>query len=354
MAEPLGFGLVGCGLVSQFHGQALNASSEGKLVACWDLVPERAQEFADEYGAEAVSSFEDLLQRDDIQVISVLTPNAHHEQYAVAAAEAGKHVLVEKPPEMTLAKTDHMIAAAREAGVELAICLQVRFRKPIEAMKKALEQGRFGRLLHADAFMKWHRPQDYYYRDPWRSSRAAGAGVTIQHAFHYLDLLHHLMGPVARVQARMSNLGHPGVELEDTTLCFLDYANGAQGVLEASTAFYPGTDIRIEVNGENGTAIMEGERITTWAFRDEQPGDDQVRNLGSEEVRTAAGGAADFAYFEHQWLIEDLIAAIRERRDPRVRGLDGRGSLEIALAMYKSADELRPVELPLEQDYVLE
>ncbi|MFQ6096654.1 MAG: Gfo/Idh/MocA family protein [Armatimonadota bacterium] len=343
--EQLGFGLVGCGLVSQFHGNAINASERARLVAATDLVAERAEEFCAQYGGRPVRSFDEMLSISEVDVVNVLTPNAYHEEYVVNALEAGKHVIVEKPPEMTLDKTDNMIAASERTGKKLAVCLQVRFRKAVEAIKAAIDSGRFGRLLHGDTYMKWFRPTEYYFSDEWRKHRDQGAGVTIQHAFHYIDLLHHLMGPVKRLRAKMSNLAHPQVELEDTLLAFLEYDNGAQGVVQASTALYPGTDIRIEINGENGTAIMQGERITMWAFRDERPEDDEVRAIGSRQVRTAAGGAADFAFFEHQWLIEDMIDAVESDREPRVTCPSARGTLEIALAMYRSADEDREVEL---------
>ena len=348
MAAPeLGFGIVGCGLVSQFHGKAINAAPGARLVAATDLLPERAERFCAEYGGKPLRTFEEMLALPGVDVINVLTPNAHHEPYVLGALEAGKHVIVEKPPEMTLEKTDAMIAASQRAGRKLAVCLQVRFRKPIEAMKAAVDSGRFGRLLHGDAYMKWFRATEYYFSDEWRRHRDQGAGVTIQHAFHYIDLLHYLMGPVKRLRARMSNLMHPQVQLEDTLLAFLEYGNGAQGVVQASTALYPGTDIRIEINGENGTAIMQGERMTTWAFRDERPEDAGVRALGSAEIKTAAGGAADFAFFEHQWLIEDMMRAIATDGQPRATCPSARGTLEIALAMYRSADEGRDVKLPL-------
>ncbi|MCD6336566.1 MAG: Gfo/Idh/MocA family oxidoreductase [Candidatus Latescibacteria bacterium] len=348
--KVFGFGVIGCGLVSQFHGKAIQAAEGAKLVAAVDMVPERAAEFAQAYGGEALSSMDAIFARDDVDVVNVLTPNAYHEEYVVKAAQAGKHVLVEKPPEMTLEKVDRMIAACEENGVQFGVVLQCRFRKAIEAIRHAMEAGRFGRLLHGDAYMKWFRSKEYYAPDTWRSSREQGAGVTIQHAFHYIDLLHHLMGPVKQVQARMTNLAHPEVTLEDTVIAIMDYANGAQGVVEASTALYPGTDIRIEINGENGTAIMQGERIIEWAFREEKPEDAAIRKIGSESIGTAATGAADFAYFEHQYLIEDMIAAIREGRPPRITAHDGRGSLEIALAMYRSADEGKVVELPLSRE----
>ncbi len=345
--EKFGFAIVGCGLVSTFHGQAIGAADEAELMAATDMLPERAEEFCGKFGGEAVASIDEIIAKDDVDVVNVLTPNAHHEQYVVAALDAGKHVIVEKPPEMTLEKTDNMIAASERANRKLAVCLQVRFRKAIEAIKSAIDSGRFGRLLHGDTYMKWFRDTDYYMSDDWRQQRDQGAGVTIQHAFHYIDLLHHLMGPVKGVRANMSNLVHPEVNLEDTLLALMQYENGAQGVVQASTALYPGTDIRIEINGENGTAIMQGERIATWEFRDEQPQDEEIRAIGSEQTKTAAGGAADFAFFEHQWLIEDMIEAIKTDGQPRITCPSARGTLEIALAMYKSADEGAEVTLPL-------
>jgi len=339
------FGFIGCGLVAQFHGQAVNASEKAELVAVADVVPELAQKFAAQYRCEAAESIEALLARDDIEIVNVLVPNMYHGETAIRVAQAGKHVLVEKPPELTLEKVDAMMKACEEAGVFLGVVLQVRFRKAIEAIKAAIDAGRFGKLLQGDAYMKWYRGPDYYVPGTWRASQAAGAGVIVQHAFHYFDLLQYLLGPVKSVWARTLNLAHPQADLEDTVYAILDFENGAKGLVEGSTAFYPGTDIRIEINGENGTAIMQGERIIEWSFRDDQPEDEAIRAIGSEQIKTAAGGAADFAYFEHQYLIEDVIDAIRQKRPPRVTAASARDTLAIALAMYESGETGRTVEL---------
>jgi UDP-N-acetyl-2-amino-2-deoxyglucuronate dehydrogenase len=345
--ETLGFGLVGCGLISAFHGKAIQATPGAALIAASDPQQDRLDKFCAEHGCEAAPSFEALLADERIDVINVLTPNAMHAQFAIPAMEAGNHVVIEKPPDMTLAKVDAMIAARDQAGVKAAISLQVRFRKPIQAMYQAIQSGRFGKLYYAGAHMKWFRDTSYYLMDDWRSKRDQGAGVTIQHAFHYLDLLHHLAGEAEAVEARMCNLAHPQVELEDTLQAFIDFASGAKGIVEASTALWPGTDVRIEVNGEHGTAIMQGERITTWKFREELPGDAEMTQIGDASVKTAAGGAADFAFTEHQYMIQDLCDAIRNDGTPWVTLEKARGSLEIALAMYKSADEGKKVALPL-------
>ena len=347
MPKPLNFAVVGCGLISQFHGKAIQAATGAQLLAATDPVPERLQKFCADFGCEAAPSFEALLEDPRVDVVNVLTPNAMHAQFAVPALQAGKHVVIEKPPDMTLEKVDAMIAARDQAQRKVAISLQVRFRKPIQAIYNAIHSGRFGKLYYAGAHMKWFRDTDYYLSADWRSKRDQGAGVTIQHAFHYIDLLHHLMGEAQAVEARMFNVAHPEVQLEDTLQAFIDWDNGAKGIVEASTALWPGTDIRIEINGESGTAIMQGERLTAWKFRDEQPGDAEMLQIGNAAQTTAAGGAADFAFTEHMYMIEDMVQAINEDRDPWVTLEKARGTLEIALAMYKSADEGEPVTLPL-------
>ncbi|NLO04374.1 MAG: Gfo/Idh/MocA family oxidoreductase [candidate division WS1 bacterium] len=346
----MGFGIVGCGLVSQFHGAAIMNSQKAELIAATDPNAERLEEFIAKYGGEKAESFEALLADERIEVVNILTPNAMHADFAIPALRAGKHVIVEKPPEMKLSKTDDMIAAAEENNRKLAISLQVRFRESIRAIKGAIEQGRFGKLLEGDAYMKWFRPSDYYHMDDWRSKREQGAGVTIQHAFHYIDLLHHLMGPVKVVDARMTNLMHPDVALEDTLKAFLYFENGAEGLVEASTALWPGRPPRIEVNGADGTAVTEGEIVLAWDFRDERPEDEHVRQIGRGSVAAGGTGAADLSYEEHMWLVDDMVDAIAEDRDPYITAKNARHSLEIALAMYLSADAGEPVELPLPAD----
>lgn len=347
---PVGFGLLGAGLVAPFHAKALLKSTQGKLVAVADVDAERARKLAGEFGCRAYGSLEDLLADPEIQCVNVLTPNAYHYDAVIAAAQTGRHVLVEKPPAMSLRETDSMIATCAARGTKLGIVLQCRVRKPIQAMKQALAEGRFGRPLMCSAHMKWFRSLDYYKSDAWRSSRRSGAGVTIQHAFHYLDLCQYLMGPAQHVLARMENLAHPEVSLEDTLVATIDWQNGAMGLAEASTALWPGTDVRIELNGVDGTAIMVGERMDTWKLREEQPRDEEIRQYGSASVGTAATGPADFAFFDHQVVIDDMATAIVEDREPCIPASSVRPTLEMALAMYLSAQEGRPVELPLDTE----
>ncbi len=345
--SPIGFGLLGAGLIAPFHAKAIQASERARLVAVTDMNTERLEKLTSEFSCAGYTSLKKMLANPEVQVVNILTPNHLHYEAVVEAAEAGKHVVVEKPPAMSLAEVDGMAAACEKAGVKIAVVLQCRMRKSIQAMRKAIEQGRFGKIYHADTYMKWFRSSDYYRMDDWRMSRRSGAGVTIQQAFHYIDLLQYLVGGVRRVQARMNNLAHPGIELEDTLLAFVDYENGAQGVVQASTALWPGTDIRIEINGENGTAIMVGERVDTWKFRDERPEDAEIRQYGSAAVSTGATGAADLDFHDHQMVIEDMITAIETGASPVISLESVRPTLEWALAMYKSAKLNAPVDLPL-------
>ena len=350
MKKILGFGILGAGLISPFHAKAIRDSQGGKLVGFCARNPDRLNKIATEFGVKGYATLQDMLQDPEIDVVSIATPNHLHHEAVLACAAAGKHILVEKPPSISLQETDEMIGACRRAGVKFGCMVQCRVRKAIQAMKRTLDSGRFGTILQADAYMKWFRSEDYYKMDAWRSSRQAGAGVTVQQAFHYIDLLQYLMGPARSVHARMSNLAHPSVDIEDTTVAFVDFANGAQGVVQASTAFWPGTDVRIEINGTNGTAIMCGEKMTTWKFRDEQPQDEEIRQYGNTSQATGATGGADLGYADHQIVIQDMIDAVAENREVVIPVSSVRPTLEIVLAMYQSAEKNLPVALPLEGD----
>lgn len=350
MQKTLGFGILGAGLVSPFHARSIRESSGGRLVAFCDADAERAGKRAAEFDAKAYTDLDRMLEDPEIDAVNVCLPNHLHHEAVLKCAAAGKHVLTEKPPAMSLLHTDDMIDACETAGVKFGCTVQCRVRASIQAVKRAAAAGRFGKLLHADAIMKWFRDTQYYRSDAWRMSRRSGAGVTVQHAFHYIDLLQFIAGPARRVQARMTNLAHPEVPVEDSLLAFIDFAGGAQGVVEASTALWPGTDVRIEINGEKGTAIVSGEQMTTWKFRDTDPEDEAVARLGDAATATAAGGAADFSYLDHKVLIQDLIDAVREDRDVIIPVRSVRPTLEIVLAMYQSAARGTPVSLPVQDD----
>jgi len=336
--------------VAPFHARSIVNSDKCRLIAVADVNKERATKLSNEFNCRVYDSLDDMLGDDSIQIVNVITPNHLHKEAVLKSAAAGKHVLVEKPPALSLSDVDEMIDACDRAGVKFGIVLQCRVRPAVQAVKRAIDAGRFGRVLQADAYMKWYRTVEYYHSDPWRSQRRFGAGVTIQHAFHYFDLLHYLNGRVAEVYAQMTNLAHREVELEDTVMALYRYENGSQGIFEASTAFYPGIDVRLEISGTEGTAIIVGERIDSWQFQQELPEDAEIRKIGSAEVQTAATGPAAFDFKDHQVVIEDMVDAVLEDRQPIIAAPKTRHTLELALAMYRSDKLGKPVTLPLSSE----
>ncbi len=345
--KKLGFGLLGAGMISGLHADALRKSEKAELVAVCDVRTENAQKLVDDYapGAKVYSDFDAMLADPRVDVVSVVTPNHLHTQFVLKAAAAGKHVMCEKPPAMSLAETDQMIEACKKAGVKFGIFVQSRMRPPMRHIKAALDSDRFGKILRVDVQMKWYRNADYYKMDAWRSNRKCGAGVTIQHAFHYIDILHYLMGRGAEVSAAMCNLAHPDVSLEDTLDASILFENGVTGHVQASTALWPGNDVRIEVYGTDGTAVMAGTSMAVWKFKDERAEDEAIRKSGSAAA-TAGGDPRALPSEDHQFVIDDCVDAIRDGREVCIPCDAVRGTLEIALAMYKSDKEKSTVKIP--------
>jgi len=346
-----GFGILGAGMISGLHGAALRDSQKAQLAAVCDIDEERARKLAGQYAPDArvYTKLADMLADPTVEVVDVVTPNHLHTEAVLASFEARKHVLSEKPPAMSLADTDRMIDASVRAGRKFGIFVQCRVREPIRQIKNAIEAGRFGRLLRADAIMKWYRTTDYYRTDAWRSDRRSGAGVTIQHAFHYIDLLSYLMGPALGVEARMSNLAHPEVKLEDTLDARIYFQNGVTGSVTASTALWPGDDVRIEIFGTGGAAVMKGAALSVWQFHDPSPEDETILAAGDASQATAQSAPTALPSAEHQAVIDDCVDAIATDRDVVIPCQTVRPTLEIALAMYKS-DKLghQTIPLPLE------
>jgi len=348
----VGFGVLGAGMISALHADALRNSPKAELAAVCDVQRERAEKLTADFAPDAnvYTKLEEMLNDPRVDVVSIVTPNHLHTDAVLAAAAVGKHVLCEKPPAMSLADTDRMIDACDRAGSKFGIFVQCRVRQPIRLIKRALDEGRFGRVLRADALMKWHRTGDYYHRDAWRSERSSGAGVTIQHAFHYIDLLQYLMGPAATVEARMCNLAHQDVKIEDTLDSHIKFAGGGQGSVTASTALWPGTDVRIEIYGEQGAAIMKGAAFSLWRFKDERPEDETIRTAGDSDQAAAGSSPTALDSIDHQIVIDDCVDAITEQREVMIPCRSVRPSLEMALAMYKSDKLQAPVSLPLEDE----
>ncbi len=349
----LGFGIIGCGMIAKFHAKAIAEVRGAKLAACFDQVPAAADALAETTGCRAYHKLDDLLADPAVHVVTIGTPSGAHMEPALAAARAGKHVIVEKPLEITLRRCDRIIAACRTAGVVLSTIFPSRFHDSSRELKRAVQSGRFGRLTLGDACVKWYRSQAYYDSGAWRGTwELDGGGALMNQAIHSVDLLAWLMGPVVEVRAKTARLAHERIAVEDVALATVEFANGALGVIEASTAVYPGYLKRIEIHGNEGSAVLEEEDLIKWDFQKKQPRDAAV--LAAMASRTSGGGgAADPAaigHHAHARQFQNVLQAIRKGTAPSVDGAEGRRSVEIILAIYQSAETGKAVRLPLARD----
>jgi predicted dehydrogenase len=356
MAKATGFGIIGCGMISNFHARAIRDVRGAELVACFDTVPAAADRLAESTGCKAYHNLDAMLADPAVEVVTIGTPSGTHMEPAVAAARAGKHVIVEKPLEITLRRCDRIIEACEKAGVVLSTIFPSRFHDTNVTLKKAIDQGRFGRLTVGDAYVKWYRTQQYYDSGAWRGTwELDGGGALMNQAIHSVDLLIWLMGQIAEIRAQIGLLAHERIAVEDVAIATVRFANGAMGVIEASTAIYPGYLKRIEIHGTAGSAVIEEEDIVKWDFAKKRVSDAAVEQMMAQR-RSGGGGAADPAaigHHGHAKQFADVLKAIKKGGTPLIDGREGRRSVEVILGVYKAAETGRPVRLPLSGDPTL-
>lgn len=338
MSEPaeIGFALVGTGAIAHVHAKVLREMPGVRLRAVYNRSFEKARAFAAEYGADAVSALPDLWRRDDVQVVGVTTPSGTHAEVAIPALEAGKHVLCEKPLDISLERVDAMIAASKRHGRILAAVFQSRFGDGARTVKRAVAAGRLGRRSLASAYVKWWRDQAYYDDVKWRGTWALdGGGALSNQGSHAVDLLQWLVGLPAEVSAFAATRAHQRIEAEDTLVASLRYGDGALGVIECATSCFPGTARRIELCGDAGAITLEDDRITRWEFAHAAPEDEAIR--AGEQSSVLPGGSSSpgaIGQRGHRLQIEDLVSAIREGREPTIPGRDGRNAVRLIRAIY--------------------
>ncbi len=349
----LGFAIVGTGMISRFHARAIEDVRGAKLIACCNPNAKSAKAFAKELDCTPYTDVAEMLADPAVDAVTIATPSGAHMEPAVAAARAGKHVIVEKPLEITLKRCDRIIRECEKQGVKLATIFPSRFHNSSVHMRKAIDQGRFGRLTLGDAYVKWFRTQEYYDSGAWRGTwKLDGGGALMNQAVHTVDLLSWLMGPVEEIQAQTALLAHKRIEVEDVAIATLRFKNGALGVIEATTAAYPGYLKRIELHGSHGTAILEEEDLKAWDFAKKARGDAAIHKA-MQSSKSTGGGAADpsaIGHHGHTLQFRDFVKAIKTDSTPAVDGHEGRKAIEIILAIYKSAQTGKLVKLPLKSD----
>ncbi|MGQ9454247.1 MAG: Gfo/Idh/MocA family protein [Armatimonadota bacterium] len=340
VSETVKFGIIGAGSVSFLHAAAISKCTEAQLVAVADISEERAHRLAGEE-VKIYTDYHHLLDEPDIDVVCVCVPSGMHMDVCIDAARAGKNVLVEKPLEITLERADRIIRACDEAKVKLGVIFQLRFMPGVLATKDAVESGKLGRLIMGDAYVKWHRPRDYYSSSNWRGTwEMDGGGTLMNQAIHHVDLLQWIMGPVDSLCGYTATLVHKIIQVEDTAAACLRFANGAIGTIEACTSAKQGLPARLEIRGELGTIILEDGKITLW--------DVEGTSKPAEEPTDFGSGASDptaITSLGHQAQIEDMVRAIKNNRPPIVDGREARKAIEIVIAIYRSARTGEPIKL---------
>lgn len=345
----VGFGIIGLGNIAPVHAQSIAATRNTELVSVCDLIPGRAKKFAKEHGGRPYEDIDEMLACDDVHAVSLCVPSGLRAELAEKVAKAGKHILSEKPLEITTKKVDRIINAADKAGVLLGCIFQNRFTEDALHIRKALDQGRFGQLVLGDAYIKWYRSQEYYDSGAWRGTwKLDGGGALMNQGIHQIDMLLWYMGDVEKVRAVTGTVAHDGIEVEDIAAVILEFKNGAKGVIEGSTAIWHGHPARVEVHGTEGTVVMEEGKICTWEFKKKKPVDKKIQAAMNEESVLGSGAGDPLAALKiggHQLQIEDFAKAIQGKKSNMVPGKEGRRAIALLEAIYKSARTGRAVTM---------
>ncbi|HLW66050.1 MAG TPA: Gfo/Idh/MocA family oxidoreductase [Gemmataceae bacterium] len=351
MPTRLGLAIVGCGMIARFHVRALqdvpgtkvvglitrNRSSAEKLLAETQLAP-----------CEIYTDLAEALKRRDLDVVIITTPSGAHLEPAVLAAKAGKHVVVEKPLEITPERCDRIIEACEQSRVKLCTIFPSRFADANMELKKAVDAGRFGRLTLGETTCKWWRSQQYYDEGGWKGTKALdGGGALMNQAIHNVDLLLWMMGPVAEIAGFTAMLAHERIEVEDTAVACIRFRNGALGVIQATTSVCPGVPKTIAIHGDKGTVVVEQEDILRWELSPELPVDKEIKERFAKKVG-ASGGAADpkaISHVGHARQLADFVRAIQTNTAPLVDGREGKRAVEVICGIYEAAAAGKTVRL---------
>lgn len=340
------FGLIGTGSIADFHARSIEQVEGAQLVAAHSRTTETGSAFAAAHGCEYEPTLEGLLARPDIDAVAITTPSGTHADLGIRAARAGKHILCEKPLDITTAKIDALIAACKENKVELGAIFPCRFGPGARAAKRAVEQGRLGQMAYCCAQIAWWRTQAYYDEGGWRGTRALdGGGALMNQGIHAIDLLQWLAGPVIEVSGRCQTILRD-MECEDNAVAWLRFAHGGLGTIQGSTVCYPGEAKRVELKGDRGSITLVDDTLTLWKFDEERPEDEAIR--APAQGPQIVGGSSDPRAINtegHRVQYADFVAALNEGRGPAISGAEGRDAVALINAIYQSSEENRIVQL---------
>jgi predicted dehydrogenase len=329
------------GVIGQWHARILESLPNATLVAACDYAPEKVRAAADAIrpGLPVYGSIGDMVRREQFDLVTICTPSGNHLDPAIAAMEAGKHVICEKPLEISLERIDKLIQTAREKSVRLAGIFQNRWNAANRAIYDAVRENRFGRLAWAGCFTPWYRSDEYYRSGGWRGTwKLDGGGAMMNQSIHAVDLLQWIMGDVESVSAYAGTRIHGEIEVEDTLTCSLKFKSGALGTIMGSTAMYPGRSVRIEVGGEFGTAISE-DGLKAFQFKNATDADKELiaRVNQVAEVPGGAGSQHLASMQNHTSNFEAIFSSWEAGQDAVTDGNEARKAVALVLAMYESA-----------------
>lgn len=335
-----GFGIIGTGDIAAVHARAIGTIANAHLAGVTDIVRDKAHAFGEQFNCNVFDSASALINSPEIEIVCICTPSGTHLEPALLAIDAGRHCIIEKPLEVTVSRCRTIIDAAKKKNVLVAGIFPMRFLDINMEVRKAVESGRFGKMIMGDVYVKWFRSQTYYDQVKWRGDpEISGGGAVMNQAIHSVDLLRWMMGEVKEVSAFSAMLGHHDLDVEDTAVATLRFENGALGVIEASTAVFPGSYKRMEILGTGGSVITEEETIVKWEFSEESDLDNEIRLRFSGE-ETVGGGVTDPKAIKdtgHIRQISDMVEALETGRPPVIDAEEAAKAVEIIEAIYKSA-----------------
>jgi len=330
---PVGIAVAGSGMIAGVHVSALKEIPEAQVVGAWSRSPERAKQFAEQHQIRGYGSFDELLADPAVQAVIVCLPSGYHSEYGIRAADAGKHVIVEKPIDITEARAHALIAACRKAGRQLSVVFQYRFTPAARKVRRALDEGLLGKLILGDAYVKWYRTPQYYTASPWRGTKSIdGGGALINQSIHTIDLLQWFMGGAKRVSGLVRTSTH-AIKAEDLGVAVIEFLNGAVGVIEGTTAVQPGFKERIELHGRKGSITLEGGNITTWKVE----GCEESDYVDAQKVSYGSTSSPAVSHVNHKAQFAEIVAAIQAGSASSVSGEEGLKALRIVLGIYESS-----------------
>ena len=334
--KPMNFGIIGTGSIGRFHAEAIRAMAGGTLHSVYNRHP------ALDYDVPSYTDLAEFLADPDLDIVTIATPSGAHFDPTQAALLASKHVICEKPLEITTARIDELIATATATGMTLAAILNRRFNPAMSAFKAAMDEGRLGKVVSASCYVKWFRDQAYYDSAAWRGTMALdGGGALMNQGIHQIDALLYLAGPVASVQANIACLAHERIEVEDMAVAILEFQSGARGVIEGSTCCWSknGHPGRVQICGTEGSIFLADETLEIWDFKNEHIHDAGIRQtlMRGNQATMGANDPKAILFHQHQRNFEEVVTAIREGREPSTSSREAKKSVALIEAIYQSA-----------------